>query len=104
MQVSNQQFAIQYGTGAVAGYDARDTFSVATPPIPLSQQTFGAAVQLTTDFLSASCDGLFVCPCLSQPCVQYVHVERTAGLHCSTLIYHNSVVSSSAPKLHRCSG
>ena len=80
MQVSNQAFEIQYGTGAVAGYDAQDAFSVATPAIPLSQQTFGDAVQLTTDFLSASCDGLFVRPCLVQPCVQHVHVERVAGI------------------------
>ena len=80
MQVSNQPFQIQYGTGAVAGYDAQDAFSVATPAIPLSQQTFGDAVQLTTDFLSASCDGLFVRPCLLLPCLQHIHIEGVAGI------------------------
>ena len=59
-QETDQSFELTYGTGAVEGYVSFDTMSIGTPPISISNQGFGQAIDLTPDFVTTSCDGLFV--------------------------------------------
>ena len=53
-------FEIGYGSGAVIGYVVNDTVLIGN--ITLVNQTFGAALQATSDFAQSSCDGLLVSP------------------------------------------
>ena len=42
------------------GRVALDTVTLAQPPLRLTSQAIGMAIQSTADFASASCDGIFV--------------------------------------------
>lgn len=66
-------FAITYGTGEVTGDVATDTVTVGdSSAVTLYSQGFGQVLSSSSDFVTASCDGLFVrtpaashrCPCL----------------------------------------
>ncbi|KAK9863405.1 hypothetical protein WJX84_001676 [Apatococcus fuscideae] len=49
-------FEIAYGSGDVVGYVVNDTVQIGS--ISLANQTFGAALEATSDFAQSSCDGL----------------------------------------------
>lgn len=62
MQATTHPFEITYGTGAVAGSVAYETLTLGTgnAVIKVPHQGFGMVYDSSMDFLSASCDGLFV--------------------------------------------
>ena len=62
LQAANYNFEIMYATGSVNGYVSRDTMSLGSPSITVKNQSFGLATSSTSDFLSTTCDGLFVSP------------------------------------------
>lgn len=64
-QALNYNFQIVYATGSVKGYVSTETLTVGHPNITVRQQGFGLATSSTSDFLSTTCDGLFVSPKLS---------------------------------------
>lgn len=49
-------FEIAYGSGAALGYVVNDTVQIGS--LTIVNQTFGAALRLTSDFAQSSCDGL----------------------------------------------
>lgn len=51
-------FEIAYGSGAALGYVVNDTVQIGS--LTIVNQTFGAALRLTSDFAQSSCDGLLV--------------------------------------------
>lgn len=53
-------FEIAYGSGAALGYVVNDTVQIGS--LTIVNQTFGAALRLTSDFAQSSCDGLLVSP------------------------------------------
>jgi Eukaryotic aspartyl protease len=56
-------FQITYGTGRVAGFVGSDTVTLGSnPAVQVQRQGFGGVFDSSMDFLSASCDGLFVSP------------------------------------------
>lgn len=58
-------FQITYGTGRVAGFVGSDTVTLGSnPAVQVQRQGFGGVFDSSMDFLSASCDGLFVSPFL----------------------------------------
>ena len=59
---SNATFNIKYGTGTVSGQVARDVVVLADPPITVPDQALGMATSISSEFATASCDGIFVCP------------------------------------------
>lgn len=62
VQATTHPFEITYGTGAVAGSVAYETLTLGTgdSAIQVPHQGFGMVYDSSMDFLSASCDGLFV--------------------------------------------
>lgn len=64
MQATTHPFEITYGTGAVAGSVGYETLTLGTgnSVIQVPHQGFGMVYDSSMDFLSASCDGLFVSP------------------------------------------
>lgn len=61
-QSTSHPFEITYGTGAVAGTVAFETLTLGTgsSTIVVPHQGFGMVYDSSIDFLTASCDGLFV--------------------------------------------
>lgn len=60
-------FQITYGTGRVAGFVGSDTVTLGSnPAVQVQRQGFGGVFDSSMDFLSASCDGLFVSPFLCE--------------------------------------
>lgn len=53
-----------YGTGAAFGRTDSDKIQIGEPPIVIANQSFGEMFNVSNDFLTASCDGLFVRPIL----------------------------------------
>ena len=76
MQSAKYNFQVNYATGSVVGQVAYDTVSLGNPTVTISNQGFGLATDSTSDFLSTSCDGLWVsqvCCCLLQlPLLQFI--------------------------------
>ncbi len=63
LQAHNMPFQITYGTGRVAGFVGSDTVTLGSnPAVQVQRQGFGGVFDSSMDFLSASCDGLFVSP------------------------------------------
>jgi hypothetical protein len=62
VQATTHPFEITYGTGAVAGSVAYETLTMGSgdATIKVPHQGFGMVYDSSMDFLSASCDGLFV--------------------------------------------
>ncbi len=62
MQATTHPFEITYGTGAVAGSVGYETLTLGSgnAVIQVPHQGFGMVYDSSMDFLSASCDGLFV--------------------------------------------
>ena len=63
VQLASYKFEVNYATGSVVGQVGHDTVSVGTPAVTVSSQGIGLATDSTSDFLSTSCDGLWVWPC-----------------------------------------
>ena len=66
-QATSHPFEITYGTGAVAGTVAFETLTLGSGSntLVVPHQGFGMVYDSSIDFLTASCDGLFVrtlCP------------------------------------------
>ena len=61
-QTLNAPFQITYGTGSVAGFVGSDMLTLGSGPstVRVANQGFGVVFDSSMDFLSASCDGLFV--------------------------------------------
>lgn len=64
LQATTHPFEITYGTGAVAGNVAFENLTVGSGANKLTvpHQGFGMVYDSSMDFLTASCDGLFVRP------------------------------------------
>ena len=60
LQSTSLPFEILYGTGEVAGVVAYEQLTLGSPALTIPKQGFGAVYDSSADFLSASCDGLFV--------------------------------------------
>ena len=62
LQATTYPFEITYGTGAVAGSVGFETMTLGTGKsvIKIPHQGFGMVYDSSMDFLTASCDGLFV--------------------------------------------
>lgn len=62
LQATTYPFEITYGTGAVAGSVGFETMTLGTGShqIKIPHQGFGMVYDSSMDFLTASCDGLFV--------------------------------------------
>ena len=59
--MANNIIDITYGTGEVEGYTDYDTVSIGSPALVVQNQGFGEMYLVSSDFVSASCDGLYVC-------------------------------------------
>ena len=59
-QAGGYNFQVNYATGSVVGLVSYDTVRVGAPPVNITNQAVGLASSLTNDFLSTSCDGLWV--------------------------------------------
>lgn len=68
-QATTHPFEITYGTGAVAGSVGWETLLLGTgnATITVPHQGFGMVYDSSMDFLTASCDGLFVSIFLAIP-------------------------------------
>lgn len=64
-----RQFSITYGTGAVTGRVGYDTVTLGDAnAISIPSQGFGQVMASSSDFTTASCDGLFVRAPPNSPC------------------------------------
>ena len=66
VQATTHPFEITYGTGAVAGTVAFESLMLGSGAntVTVPHQGFGMVYDSSMDFLTASCDGLFVRPYL----------------------------------------
>ncbi len=64
LQATTYPFEITYGTGAVAGSVGFETMTLGSGKntLKVPHQGFGMVYDSSMDFLTASCDGLFVSP------------------------------------------
>lgn len=74
-QATNYPFEITYGTGAVAGSVGFETMILGSGSheIQIPRQGFGMVYDSSMDFLTASCDGLFVSLLPPIPCNVPLH-------------------------------
>ena len=58
--MENVEFDEVYGTGEILGFTDTDTVRIGTPPIITQNQGFGEMYEVSDDFATSSCDGLYV--------------------------------------------